>query len=173
MNYTLSDTHFGHKGSLAWPNGAARPFSSIEEMHEYMILCWNSIVTNEDTVYFLGDFAYKASSGLIKYIMSTLNGKIIFIKGNHDGDVLKVNKSIHRFESIHDILNIKLDDKEYVMCHYPLFSWQGKERGSIHLHGHTHGAIQKQNIDIKRYDCGVECNNYTPILINTLFNEKT
>jgi calcineurin-like phosphoesterase family protein len=142
MIYFISDTHFDHKGSLRWPNGAARQFSSVEEMNKIMIDNWNSVVKPEDTVYHLGDFCYKARNWVIKEVMDKLNGKIIFIKGNHDAQTLKIKQQVHRFESIHE--RLELDYKyhninyHFVLDHFPLESWNLMESDSIHLHGHIH-----------------------------------
>lgn len=168
MIYFISDLHIGHKGSLMWPNGAARNFASIKEMNETIINNWNSIIKNDDIVYLLGDVAYKCSTSIIKQTLTLLKGKIILIKGNHDGNVLKVNQQIHRFESVYDRLILNIDNLIIVLDHYPNEEWFMKNKGSIHLHGHTHGSIQDKNIGIKRYDVSVEVNNYTPISLEQI-----
>jgi calcineurin-like phosphoesterase family protein len=168
MIYFISDLHIGHKGSLKWPNGNARDFPDINTMNQTIIDNWNSIVTDNDTVYLLGDVAYKCSSSIIKHVLNSLNGKIILIEGNHDKDVLKVNQQIHRFESVHSRLILNIDDLVIVLDHYPIEEWFMKTKGSIHLHGHTHGSIQDKNIGIKRYDVSVEVNNYTPISLEQI-----
>ena len=162
MIYFISDTHFGHKGSLAWPNGKARKFKDINEMNQTIIDNWNSIVKPEDIVYHLGDFAYKTSVSTIKHIFKSLNGTIILLKGNHDGQTLKANKQQPRFESVNDILEIEYNNKLFILCHYPIESWRNKNKGSIHLHGHTHGNSQFIH---NRLDVAVEVINYTPISI--------
>jgi len=169
MEYFISDTHFGHKGSLNWPNEAARKFKNVKEMNETIINNWNSIVKKEDTVYFLGDFAYKCSEKEIKKFFDLLNGKIILIKGNHDNRTLKANQKYHRFESIHDLLHITLYNREFVLCHYPIESWNGKNRGTIHLHGHTH----ERNTNITGNILNVSCEviNYTPLSIEQVINK--
>ena len=170
MIYFISDTHFDHKGSLRWPNGAARHFSSVEEMNKTMIDNWNSVVKEGDTVYHLGDFCYKARNWLIKEIMNQLNGTIIFIKGNHDTQTLKINQQIDRFASVHE--RLELDYKynrvnyHFVLDHFPLESWNLMESGSIHLHGHIHEKILSP---IKnRRNVSVEVIKYTPIDIETI-----
>jgi calcineurin-like phosphoesterase family protein len=165
MIYFISDTHFCHKGSLKWPDGHARQFSSVEEMNQTIIDNWNSIVKDEDIVYHLGDFCYKGKSSTIKEIMQQLKGHIILIKGNHDGQTLKINQQVHRFESIHERLELeyKFKDKTYhfVLDHYPLDEWNLKKRGSIHLHGHIHDRVLP--FIPNRFNMSVEVNNYTPV----------
>jgi calcineurin-like phosphoesterase family protein len=167
MVYLGHVTHFGHVGSLHWPNGNARDFPNIQTMNQTIVDNWNSIVTDEDIVYCLGDFSYKTSTSTIKHIFQSLKGKIILIKGNHDGQTLKANQQVHRFESVHDLLEIDYKDIHFVLCHYPMESWRLKEKGSIHLHGHTHGGKSTHNMIDKpnRMDVSVEAINYTPISI--------
>ena len=55
MIYLISDTHFYHKSIIPY---CKRPFSSIEDMNKKLIDNWNSIITENDTVYFLGDFSF-------------------------------------------------------------------------------------------------------------------
>lgn len=159
----ISDTHFGHIGSLRWPNGANRPFESIDIMDKTIIDNWNSIVTSEDIVFHLGDFSYRARPSRIKDIMSALNGNIVLIKGNHDRDTLKANNEIHRFLAVYERLELKFKDAHLVLDHYPIFSWHQKNRGSIHLHGHVHGRPTGITGNIMDLSC--EVINYTPISI--------
>jgi len=162
MIYFISDTHFGHKGSLTWPDGNARKFKDVYEMNQVMVNNWNSVVTEEDIVYHLGDFAYKTSASTIRHIFSSLKGTIIFIKGNHDGMTLKTNKKHPRFNSVHDILELEYNGKLFILCHYPIESWKNKNKASIHLHGHTHG--NSTNVH-NRLDVSVEVFDYKPISI--------
>ena len=55
--FYISDMHFFHKKVISMSN---RPFSSIEEMNKRIIKNWNDKVTSYDTVYILGDIAYRA-----------------------------------------------------------------------------------------------------------------
>lgn len=78
--FYTSDHHFHHRNVLRFEN---RPFNSIEEMNEKLVEAWNETVEPEDTVRYLGDFSF---GGYDKWtsILSQLNGKIEFIRGNHD-----------------------------------------------------------------------------------------
>lgn len=83
MIYTLSDNHFFHKKIIEYEN---RPFKNINEMNDYMIYKWNSIVKQDDNVLYVGDFSF-ANKEKTKNILKSLNGEKILIKGNHDGTV--------------------------------------------------------------------------------------
>ena len=82
--FVCSDCHFNHKNILKY-EPEARPFETVEEMNEKIISNWNSVVSPEDTVYVLGDFAMGLPEK-IPSIVERLNGKIIIIRGNHDNE---------------------------------------------------------------------------------------
>ena len=50
--FYISDLHFGHKNILGFDN---RPFVDIEQMNNELIRRWNSVVSDGDVVYVLGD----------------------------------------------------------------------------------------------------------------------
>lgn len=51
---------------------------------KWLVEQWNSVVSPEDTVYFLGDLTLKDSRSFIKECSEKLNGHKILIRGNHD-----------------------------------------------------------------------------------------
>ena len=53
--FFTSDTHFDHKNIIRYCN---RPFSSIEEMNNFLIKRWNATVGPDDTVFHLGDVTF-------------------------------------------------------------------------------------------------------------------
>src|SRR5271169_1776785 len=79
MIYFSSDDHFWHNNVIRYCN---RPYSSVEQMNEDMVLKWNSVVKPEDTVYCLGDFslAFRA----VETFTARLMGKKKLVPGNHD-----------------------------------------------------------------------------------------
>ena len=78
--FYIADTHFGHKNIIRYDN---RPFNSVHEMDNELIENWNSVVSNDDIVYILGDISWYDDSKTAN-IFSRLNGHKILIKGNHD-----------------------------------------------------------------------------------------
>lgn len=98
--FLTSDNHFFHTNVIRYCN---RPFTTnkdalppghtpeelavaiqkdVVEMNDAMVAGWNSVVSPEDTVYHLGDFAFAARA--VEYYTPKLNGKKILILGNHD-----------------------------------------------------------------------------------------
>jgi calcineurin-like phosphoesterase family protein len=171
--FFISDLHVGHKNVLKFDK---RPFVDTDEMHTEMIKRWNSVVADDDIVYYLGDLAF-ARDELTKWFIYSLKGKIHFILGNHDKmkDIVKLG----RWESVHEYgteINVKDDDsigsrgsngyQRIIMSHYPIFSWNKAHYGSWHLHGHCHGSLMVSQQDYyKRKVMDVGCNviDYTPI----------
>jgi calcineurin-like phosphoesterase family protein len=166
--FACSDTHFGHENIIRY---CGRPFKNAAAMSESLVERWNSRVSPEDTVYFLGDFAMgpKVDDQFIVNVLGRLNGRINIIPGNHDKPAKKWNVSgladlVPRYKwmvyMLPEIYEVKIDGKNFVMCHYPMNDWNGKYHGSIHLHGHKHNGFSpsraREQAKSKRYDVGVD-----------------
>ena len=181
--FYTSDTHFGHRKIIDFCH---RPYSSLEEMNEKMIVEWNEQVSNEDTVYHTGDFFFMAKHLQVKEILWSLNGKIHLISGNHD-EVIREHKPLQsRFESFTNYKEIRVDKPDWfentdsaggvkiVMFHFPIAFWNKMHFGSIHLHGHMHG--NSVGIDGRIMDIGVDTNGmklYTETEILQKMNNRT
>ena len=76
--FVTADDHFGHKNIVEFCD---RPFFSVDEMDQTLIDNWNSVVSENDTVWHLSDFTLGDFDQARKYF-SQLNGKI-FILANH------------------------------------------------------------------------------------------
>ena len=70
-----------NRGFLYEPRG----FSSIEEHDETIIENWNKTVKPEDVIYLLGDAMLNDNDKGIQ-CLNKLNGRILFIRGNHDSN---------------------------------------------------------------------------------------
>lgn len=167
--FFTADTHFHHTNIIKY---CGRPFSSVEEMDSELIKRWNSVVTDNDTVYHLGDFVFSRNNS-IKDTLSIVNelqyDELILIKGNHDNSKLLGHYRNHLGIHVHDYLELKgLHLLPIVLSHYPFESWNRSFHGSIHLHGHTHGTIPKKE---NRYDVGVDVWNYTPVTLQQILGK--
>ena len=136
MKKYIADLHFGHEKVIAFDG---RPFENAAQMDEEMIRRWNQAVEKKDEVYILGDFAYRSEHDYVWYL-SRLNGKKHLILGNHDYRILKDEAAQSYFQSIHHMLSVRDENRELILCHYPLLEWRGYFRGSLHIFGHIHEA---------------------------------
>jgi len=164
MIYFTSDLHLGHKGIITMQN---RPFVNVEEMNRTIINNYNSCVNKDDTVYILGDISHHMTVEAVNEIITLLKGKKYLIKGNHDK---KYDERL--FEEICDFKEIAVNGTNLALMHYPMLSWPKIRRGGIQLHGHIHGDenynIQNREQGIKRYDVGVDANQFVPISIKQI-----
>lgn len=169
MIYVTSDLHFGHKNIIEYEN---RPFKDIEEMDKKLIENWNNIITDKDTIYILGDFSWHRGEKTNE-ILKKLKGRKILIIGNHDRNFLsdkKFDRSL--FEAIYDYLVIKNNGTHYVLFHYPIAEFDGKNNGYIHLYGHIHSMMPELEKKLKySYNVGIDRNNYKPVNIEYFTNK--
>lgn len=80
MQWFTADPHFGHKNIIKY---CQRPFRSVREMDEAIIERWNSVVSAEDTVWILGDYAMASPEPYLQYL-HRMHGEKILVSGNHD-----------------------------------------------------------------------------------------
>ena len=165
--YFSADHHFGHGNILSYEHSArrnelGRKFKSVEEMNSYLIRRWNERIKPGDTIYYLGDLAYKSD---VAKVLPLLHGRKVLIVGNHDPyfkDVQSgnMNKALQAarndgFAGLHTSFNLDIHGIGTVLLsHFPY--WPQDESGlSKHdlrfshvrpkparerllLHGHVH-----------------------------------
>lgn len=134
--WITSDLHFYHKGVLSFCEGT-RPWKGLDEMHEALITEWNSKVKPDDVIIHLGDFSFKGRQAT-EEIISRLNGNIVWVLGNHD----KSLRDQIRPDNTFDYLEFRYGGVKVLAAHYPMTCWNQQGRGSVMLHGHTHGSYQ-------------------------------
>ncbi len=162
MIFYTADLHFHYKPFL--PD---RPFASVEEMDEAMIRLWNETVTDEDTVYVVGDVGYNGG-----YVpgdaLGRLRGRKHLIRGNHDTGFENAPKLFDYFETVTDFNEIDDGETHILLCHYPILY---RKRGYM-IHGHLHQA-RGPEYDILRQmprmlNAGVDVNFYRPVTLAQL-----
>ena len=175
--WATSDTHYGHFNVIKYSN---RPFVDAEEMDEALIRNHNEVVKPDDTVIHLGDFAFHQASR-IKTILSRLNGKYIFIPGNHDQQFWKDRRLLDRFENAAILWEVTKPNSQIkynlqaeikygkrgliVLNHYSNLVWNKSHHGALMLHGHSHGSL-KYPTNMRSMDVGVDPQGYYPVRLS-------
>lgn len=180
-NFYTADLHFGHTNIITFEQAKRRTkkgnvFKTVEKMDEYLIGEWNEIVKPTDTVYCLGDFAFKQS--VMDSIVPRLNGRKILIVGNHDPFfkrlIMPINTKLHQealaeaartgFAEIHLQHDIEISGIGRVrMSHFPYWPKRPEYEQEYNLmnednrpdcggeqmlmHGHIHSQWRVKNAE--------------------------
>lgn len=180
MIWFSSDHHFGHFNVIRYCN---RPYQGTAEMNEDLINKWNSTISKEDIVYYLGDFSLSKSA---LPIVSQLNGIKHLIPGNHDHCHPAYYKKDHKradkerlyidagFASINVRSKIVIGNEEVLLSHLPYIGDCREERYSKHrpkdegqwlIHGHVHQLWKQKE---KMINVGVDVWGYFPVSIEEI-----
>lgn len=167
--FVIGDTHFGHKNIIEY---CARPFTSVKAMDEGMIWAWNKVVSPEDIVYHLGDFAL-CDKGRIRQILGQLNGHKYLILGNHD-HASKEWYLKNGFEKVYD-KPVLLQKMHIVLSHKPIPDDDLEATGVVNIHGHTHDqpADPKEFYPQWHLNASAEVVGYRPVEIGRRRSEQT
>lgn len=166
--FFASDFHFGHTNILYYDK-PLRNFKNIWEHDEAIINNYNSLVSDEDDFYFLGDFSMKLSTKYIENYFKALKGNKYFLKGNHDKkNTIRLYERYGEF--LGELVRIIVNDQPIVLCHYKLATWQNQAQGAWHLFGHSHGSFNNTP-ELKTtlcLDVGIHLNDMKPFEFNQI-----
>ena len=175
MIYYIADNHFGHKNVIRFDN---RPFADTVLMDEVLVHKWNERVTEDDTVYILGDCFWKNEENSVKLIQR-LKGHKHLIRGNHD----RVHGRLRfYYESIEHYAEINDNDRLVILCHYPIPFYKNQHYGAVMLYGHVHNTREQDFIEKWKRElweseipcnminvgCMMEYMKYTPRTLNEI-----
>jgi len=161
MDYFTSDWHIGHERLvLKYCN---RPFRTVREHDKELPKIANSILTEDDTLYMLGDLTLAGHDylNLFTKLMSNIKcGKMVFIWGNHDQfswrNYLKMG-----FDSIHS--ELYLPEHNLYLTHDPANSI--KDMSKLWLCGHVHQRWKQISNTI---NVGVDVWDFKPVSIQEI-----
>ena len=152
--FFTSDTHFGDHRTL---NIHKRPFASVTEMDAALIAAWNAAVGEGDEVWHLGDFARRAAD--VPDLLTRLNGRKHLVRGNNDPPA---TAEADGWMSVQDYAEMETEGRLLVLCHYPFRTWRDQHKGSINLHGHSHGKLKPMK---RQVDVGVDVRRWRPVML--------
>lgn len=152
--FVVADMHFGDDVVRKLNRSQ---FETVDEMNSFIMERWNKTVSNEDTVYVLGDLGKKEYLSLYK----RLNGKKILVLGNHDVEDIGEDPEIYLNNGFLEVHNHHITYNDYIELSHEPFPINSDY--SINLHGHLHNA----NLDLKGYyNICLDLNFYKPVNID-------
>lgn len=166
--WITSDTHFSHKnicrGVTSWrlPNGEVpveqtRDFATIEKMNTAILNNINQVVGQDDILIHLGDWSFGGFEQIREFWDRLVCKNIHLILGNHDTHIEKNRENIQDlFLSVSHYNTLEMGDYKFQLMHYPISSWDGLNKGVMHLHGHCHLPTNKRFGVGKRMDVGMD-----------------
>jgi calcineurin-like phosphoesterase family protein len=173
--YFTADLHFRHKNIMRYCHRDI--FNrDIRVMNNGLIANWNKVVSNYDTVYHLGDFCSTDDSDLYAKYMHRVNGRVVFLRGNHDDGLQHADYFIYR----------KIGGMKIFMRHWP--PWEHpQKRKLIHsfdipldvdliLCGHVHNKWKSREHYVGQrripvINVGTDLWGYKPISLNDIREE--
>ncbi|MBW9091638.1 hydrolase [Rhizobium wenxiniae] len=163
MIYFTSDTHFGDARVLRIDR---RPFSTVPDHDAALISNWNSRVLPGDEIWRLGDFAVKRA-GFAEQLLSQLHGEKYLIIGNND---LAETTCATGWASVQHYAELTIDGHRLILCHYAFRTCNQMGKGSINLHGHSHGRLKPMP---RQFDLGVDPRSLRPTTLPELLTKRT
>ena len=161
--FVTSNQQFGRKGAI---KAYKRPFDDVNEMNLHLVESWNSVVSAEDIVYVLGNFAWDPET--LEMIAKNLNGDIIVISGEYDRaarDVAEI-KGIVDIEYLYNAIE-EHPEVNSVLSYWPMSEWPGKNKGSYSIIGYP-GKDHKTNHKLRVINCACDAWEFKPIEISKL-----
>ena len=113
--FLIADTHFGDENIRLYEE---RPFPETDTMDLEMIRRWNSVVSDHDLVYHLGDFC-SGGPDRCRELLSQLKGRKFLVMGNHDSYLSPQQWRDLGFEECYDLPVILKDF--FILSHTPLY----------------------------------------------------
>jgi calcineurin-like phosphoesterase family protein len=153
--WITSDTHYAHnnicRGVSNWGklNGegvfevdenVTRDFENLEVMNNAIVDNINDVVNENDYLVHLGDWSFGGFEKIQEFRERINCKNIILLLGNHDHHIQRDKDKVRKlFTLVSNYEEMKVKGiGSFVLCHYPIISWNGLRKGVYMLHGHQH-----------------------------------
>lgn len=149
MIVLTADLHLGHENILRYCAETRGQYKDVWEMGRAYLEELEKFRGAD--LYYLGDLTMnrRVAVQAIRMLMD-LFPRVWFLFGNHDKRSV-IEEAVPMWQG--DLLDKKLEGTRVVLCHYPLESWAARSHGTLHFHGHSHGASREV---VGRLDVGVD-----------------
>jgi calcineurin-like phosphoesterase family protein len=160
--------HLDHDPSWKIPLWSARGFKNVKDQNDSLLRRWISKADENTVGFLLGDnaFGVNASSVLETFIKTIPFKELYLMPGNHHAGwkQLLANSQNGVWDLGHkkvyfipNYLEIIVNNQSIVLCHYPIFSWNGQGGGSWMLYSHVHGSLQRSELGRTYQITGKNC----------------
>lgn len=166
--WIFSDPHYNHKnicrGTTDWrmsdgsvPVSQTRNFPDLERMNSEIVNSINNYVMQDDILICLGDWSFGGFESIKEFWDRIVCKNIHLVLGNHDHHIENDRGNIQRFFlSVTHYNTLKIGEHTFRLMHYPISSWDGLNKGVMHLHGHCHLPTNKRFGIGRRMDVGMD-----------------
>ena len=166
--WITSDTHYNHtnicRGVTNWrlPNGdvpvnQTRDFPNLEKMTAAIVNNINEVVGQDDILIHLGDWSFGGFESIREFWDRIVCKNIHLVLGNHDHHIENNRQGTQGlFLSVTHYNTLKIGDHTFRLMHYPISSWDGLNKGYMHLHGHCHLPTHMRFGKGQRMDVGMD-----------------
>ena len=152
--FFTADTHFGHAAMIRYEN---RPFKDTKDMEQKLTKNWNAVVSPEDMVFVLGDFA-EGDKVEVTRLCESLNGQKVLILGNHDIQSPQWYRECGFYEASQWPIVIQ---GFWILSHEPLYINENMPYANIY--GHVHKNPIYKDLSRQSFCACVERTEYRPI----------
>jgi calcineurin-like phosphoesterase family protein len=130
-------------------------------MNDIIVNNINSVVGQDDVLIHLGDWSFGGFENVKIFRDRIVCKEIHLILGNHDHHIENNREDCQEmFASVNHYTKLMYKFDTLVLMHYPIDSWDGLNKGHIHLHGHCHLPQQKIFGKGRRMDAGIDGNMF-------------
>ena len=139
-------------------------------MDEKLLDNINSVVHQNDTLWFLGDFAFGRNDHYygtcLKYRNQIRCKNVYMVWGNHDRKIIKPI-----FSDAMEVAEYSYQNVSFFLSHYAHAVWKDSHKSRICLYGHSHGSAEKwldehmpgrQSMDVGVDNAAVILGDYRP-----------
>jgi calcineurin-like phosphoesterase family protein len=186
--FFTSDTHYSHKNicraTTEWKDAddKTRDFKSLNHMNDTIVNNINKRVGEDDILFHLGDWSFGGFEKIQELRDRIICKNIYIITGNHDHFLRDNKDEVQKYftkifppylelEVIKQAVIKNTPNKKYnfVLSHYPIVSWNGMNKGYMHIHGHTHLPNNLKLMPGRGIDCGLDGNlNFCPYVLEEI-----
>ncbi|AQT28708.1 putative metallophosphoesterase [Erwinia phage vB_EamM_Yoloswag] len=158
-NFFTADTHYASQRTLEL---SRRPFPSVTDMDETMILRTNAMCRGSDVLYNVGDFGdYRVVRRLVpKVVLICGNYEHNDIERDYGGSFEEFRRALIKMGFRDVLLNNHVVDDMW-LNHFP--NQMVESRFNLFGHIHRLQMVRRNGLNV-----GVDCHDYAPISLDTV-----